>query len=251
MNSHKIIFITTSHHHLLLRAPSAKHLPEVGSSSGSGCGEEVVNGGGESGGSGDGEEDVEELIVRRLEELRLDATDVELTEEWSINDQLQEDELLAMKFIYEENVCFLDKWNGMRSFQIHIHIKIPGELMVSAKFPAANNPMPQGAGMDDFSYSFEVQYLPPIVLSCLFPRSYLSLSPPLFTISVQWLDTVRISSLCSMLHSLWKDQAGLEIMYRWVEWLQDCSLSYLGFDDGVVLGPSDVASANSGSISPE
>ncbi|GAB2209730.1 hypothetical protein Droror1_Dr00026953 [Drosera rotundifolia] len=238
-----------------------EHQSEVGSSrygGGEGVEKEKIVNGGDEGGVDEGEEDVEGLVVRRLEELRLlGAEEVELTEEeWRINDQLQEDELLAMKSIYEENIYVLERWKGMRSFQIHIHVEISGELTVSAKFAAANNPKSQAAGIDDFLYSFKVQYLPPIVLTCLIPRTYPSHSPPQFTISIQWLNSARISSLCSMLDSLWKDKEGQEIMYCWVEWLQECSLTYLGFIDGVVLGPYGIENAVdkraiSGIISPD
>ncbi|GAB2273131.1 hypothetical protein Dimus_007936 [Dionaea muscipula] len=202
-------------------------------------------------------EDIVGLLMSRLQELRLGAEEVELTEEERrSNDQLQEDELLAMESIYGENIYVLEKWRSLRSFQIHIHVEIPGELTVSAKINAARDPKSKATVLDEFSYIFKVQYLPPIVLTCLFPKSYPSHSPPLFTISIRWLDSARISSLCSMLDTLWNDQPGQEIMYHWVEWLHNCSLSYLGFGDGVVLGPYGMENASdrraiSGSISPD
>ncbi|KAK4389934.1 E3 ubiquitin-protein ligase [Sesamum angolense] len=51
-------------------------------------------------------------------------------------------------------------------------------------------------------------------------------------------------------------QAGQEVIYQWVEWLQGCSLSYLGFDDEIILGPYVVRHdedrrAISGSVTPD
>ncbi|GFZ15469.1 NDR1/HIN1-like 8 [Actinidia rufa] len=179
-----------------------------------------------------------DYIGGRLEELRLGAEEPELSEEQlRINDQLQEDELLVMESICGDNIFILDKQKGLRSFEIHIHAKAPSELTIFAKLTSSSDLESQTENSNEFSYSFKVQYLPPIVLSCLLPKSYPSHLSPYFTISVQWLDSGKISNLCSMLDSIWKGQPGQEVIYGWVEWLQTSSLSYLGFDKEIVLGP--------------
>lgn len=139
--------------------------------------------------------------------------------------------------------------------QIHIHIEAPGEIAVSTKLNSSTDPN-NTSSSGDFSYSFTVRHLPPIMLTCSLPKSYPSHQPPYFTLSVQWLDSIKISGLCSMLDSLWMDQQGQEIIYQWVEWLQSSSLSHLGFNKEIVLGPygiKDVGDrrALTGSVSPD
>ncbi|XP_021292412.1 E3 ubiquitin-protein ligase RNF14 isoform X1 [Herrania umbratica] len=211
-----------------------------------GDGEEIE--GDESQNSADG-------VVSRFEELRLRVDEPELSEErLRINDQLQEDELLAMKSIYGENVFILDREMGLRSLKIHIHLEGSGETIITTKLNSSND-VGESETSDDFSYSFKVQYLPPIVLTCLLPRSYPSHLPPYFTISVQWLHSARISDLCSHLDLIWKEQEGREVIYQWADWLQNFSLSYLGCDKEIMLGPYGIENtgerrAISGSVSP-
>ncbi|KAE8055655.1 hypothetical protein FH972_012482 [Carpinus fangiana] len=196
-------------------------------------------------------------VLKRLEELRLGMEEPELSEEQlRINDQLQEDELLAMESIYGDNVFMLDRHSGLRSFQIHIDVEAQGEVAITAKLNSSGDFETKIDSSDDFSYSFKVQYLPPILLTCLLPKSYPSHLPPYFTISVQWLDSSRISNLCSMLDTIWREQPGQEVMYQWVEWLQSSSLSHLGFDKEIMLGPYGIRHAGdrravSGIFSPD
>ncbi|PHT27216.1 hypothetical protein CQW23_33183 [Capsicum baccatum] len=122
-------------------------------------------------------------VWTRLEKLQLGVEEPELSpEQLRINDQAQEDELLVLESIFGDNVFVLDRQNGLRCFQIHVHIEVPDELTVS------------------------------------------------------WLNSANISSLCSMLDSIWKDLLGQEIIYQWVEWLHGSSLSHLRFDREIKLG---------------
>ncbi|KAL2901291.1 E3 ubiquitin-protein ligase RNF14 [Bienertia sinuspersici] len=180
-------------------------------------------------------------VVGRLVEIQFGVEEVELSEEQiRINDQAQEDELLAMESIYGDNVYVLEKQSGLRSFQIHIHIELPSTYTVSAKLNAdinANSNSKLGAS-DEFLYSFRIQ-------------SYPSHSPPAFTVSVQWLHESKISKLCSMLDFLWNEQPGLEILYQWVDWLHSSSLPYLGFMKSLCLDPTIREVLQIGVLSPE
>ncbi|KAK6934964.1 RWD domain [Dillenia turbinata] len=180
-------------------------------------------------------------VSKRLEGLLLGTEEADLSEEQlRINDQLQEDELLAMESIYGDNI-FLLRWErGLRSFQIHVHIETPNGIAVSTNLDMSADPNVKANGSAEFSYSFKVNYLPPILLTCFLPKSYPSHLPPYFTVSVKWLDVARISELCSMLDSIWMKQPGQEVIYQWVEWLHGSSLSHLGLDKEIILGPYNV-----------
>ncbi|KAL5712942.1 RBR-type E3 ubiquitin transferase [Ranunculus cassubicifolius] len=191
----------------------------------------------------------------RLKEVRSIYKESELTEEQlTINNQLQQDELLALEAIYGDNLTILET-DGQNSFQIAIHIEPPTEFTVSAKLHSRNENLAPSTS-NAFDYSFQVEHLPPIVFTCLLPKSYPSHSPPLFTISVQWLDSVRVSSLCRALDSLWTDQPGQEVIYNCLDWLHTSSLTYLGIDKELVLGPYNTPDAEderaiSKSVSPD
>ncbi|KAF9604883.1 hypothetical protein IFM89_011165 [Coptis chinensis] len=191
----------------------------------------------------------------------------ELSEEQlTINNHLQEDELLAMEAIYGDNLTIGRTEGGQKSFQIRVHIETLGELTISAKLHSPKeNVEPGGKSTsliapaqhsNEFLYTFAVQYLPPIVLTCLLPNSYPSHQPPYFTLSIQWLNSLRISNLCRMLDSFWTDKPGQEVIYQWVDWLHSSSLSHLGFDKEITLGPYNMPDAGDsrafrGSVSPE
>ncbi|KAI3856521.1 hypothetical protein MKX03_028363 [Papaver bracteatum] len=148
--------------------------------------------------------------------------------------------------------------------EINIHIDVPDKLIVytkniggEVKFGGIGSEAMATADNNSnaFFYStFKVQYLPPIVLTCLLPNGYPSHCAPLFTICVQWLDPMRISSLCQMLDRIWTDQSGKEIVYPWVDWLHNSSLSHLEFDNnnnGIPFGnkASDNAAGDRRAIS--
>lgn len=207
--------------------------------------------------------------ARRLEELRLSSASeqppVLLTEEQLLlNNQLQEDELLALEAIYGDNLSVIKREGGYRLFQVIIHVQTPDDFAVSTVLhPFSENVKDEGKStsriadhLNEFCYTFKVHHLSPIVLTCLLPKSYPSHQPPYFTISVQWLDSFRISSLCAMLDLFWSSQPGQEVIYQWVEWLQSSSLSYLEIAKELTLGPykmSDTGDrrALSESVSPE
>ncbi|XP_026434776.1 E3 ubiquitin-protein ligase RNF14-like [Papaver somniferum] len=188
-----------------------------------------------------------DVISSRLEEILFVSQEPKLLseEQLRVNGRLQEEEIQAMEAIYGENFIVLDRQDGLRSFQIYIHIDVPSELIVYTKIGSCDGEVEFSklgsetiATPVNSNESFKVQYLPPILLTCLLSKAYPSHSAPCFTISVQWLDAMRISSLCKMLDTIWTDQSGQEIVYPWADWIQNSSLSYLEFGNRIPLTAS-------------
>lgn len=152
----------------------------------------------------------------------------------------------------------------MLLLQINIVNEVPSKYNVSAELSsfAGKCTEPDGEysdnadNQDGFLYTFDVQYLPPLLFTCLLPPSYPSHSSPCFTIYADWLSSTRISVLCRMLDKMWLEHSGQEVLYQWVEWLHVSALSFLNFNGEVRLGPYDANDkedkrAVSGSVCPE
>lgn len=186
-------------------------------------------------------ESIKEKGITRQLQPRLPLSEEQL----KINKHLQEDELLAVEAIYGENLTIFQRGDGEQSFQMQIHVETSDEISILAKRHSFNKNVKSGETLtctvdtDDhfngFLYTFKVRHLPPITLTCLLPKSYPSHQPPQFNLSVQWLNSLRISNLCLMLNSLWTEQPGQEVIYLWAEWLRSSSLSYLGLVNEIVL----------------
>jgi E3 ubiquitin-protein ligase RNF14 len=130
-------------------------------------------------------------------------------------------------------------------FQIYIRYDLPDGAEVRAKLSSATENLEGEECPDDgtedngneFSYIYNVEYLPPLILTCLLPRSYPSKDPPYFTITARWMDGPNVTQLCEMLDTIWAELPEQEVIYRWVEWVQNSSLAYLWCDGKVTLGP--------------
>ncbi|KAL6651307.1 hypothetical protein ACP70R_010232 [Stipagrostis hirtigluma subsp. patula] len=156
-------------------------------------------------------------------------------EQLRANDQLQQDEILALEAIYGDNIGIFGEKDGLRSFEIHVHCEILDGISVTTEISQGVDDDPS----NQYFHTFSVQHLAPISLTCLMPPSYPSHHPPYFTLGAQWLGSVKVSSLCQMLDSIWAQQPGQEVVFEWVQWLQSSALPHLGFADQIVIRQSD------------
>uniref|UniRef100_A0ABM0MDS1 RBR-type E3 ubiquitin transferase n=1 Tax=Saccoglossus kowalevskii TaxID=10224 RepID=A0ABM0MDS1_SACKO len=85
--------------------------------------------------------------------------------------------------------------------------------------------------------TFSVAQLTPLQINVTFPLSYPSDDPPFFTLCSEWLDGGQLSALCRHLDAMWGEMSQLPIVYSWVDWLKNESLSFLGLEKTVVLSP--------------
>ncbi|KAL6652118.1 hypothetical protein ACP70R_011043 [Stipagrostis hirtigluma subsp. patula] len=254
------------------RAPDPLHLPapdfsgEASSSSSTSLATELRSGFCE--GAGDGEGAVLDLdspwVAAAEVELILEAAAAEAAaaalkisgeeeleeEEIRDNQQRQEDELMALEAIYGDDLAVFENKGGLQYFQIKIRYDVADGTGVCANLSSASvcskdegcsDGIRHGDGLDVFSYNCNLDYLPPLILTCLLPRSYPSKDPPFFTVSAKWMDGPQVSQLCEMLDTIWAELPGQEVVYQWVEWLRNSSRSHLWFDGKMTLGPDPVA----------
>lgn len=116
----------------------------------------------------------------------------------------QEEELLALKSIYEDERIFMRLPNE-KGGELNIFLEIPDNFLLkirSAHVPSSvkNKTTPAEVNQDNTSggrggNSFvcvPVKYLPPVVLNFELPRGYPSSEPPSFTLSCTWLTRFQV-----------------------------------------------------------
>lgn len=206
-------------------------------------------------------------IIKQLKKLSLAIKEPELSEsQVESNDQEQEDEVLALKAIYEDDVFSIEREDcNFRALKMSLHVELPENIAITVRLPSTSSKCELGGNNNRSSskdvpvgniYTFNAQHLLPIALTCVLPKSYPCLMPPQFMILAYWLDSDSISKLCNSLDNIWAGEPGQVILYKWAEWLRSSSLSHLGFEHEILLDPFNMQSktdwrAISGFSSPD
>ncbi|CAM0903059.1 unnamed protein product [Alopecurus aequalis] len=142
--------------------------------------------------------------------LHLHAENEADSDEIRDNQQRQDDELMALEAIYGDDLAVLENKGRLQHFQIYIRYELHDGAEVCAKITSGNRNPEDGKcpnddteqhdnGQDELSYNCNFEYLPPLILTCLLPKSYPSKDPPYFTVTAKWMDEHNVSQLCEML----------------------------------------------------
>lgn len=129
----------------------------------------------------------------------------------------QEDELLALASIYDE-----DEFKRAESSQ-------GGEINVCLELPSSFKIFVYGDEKQNKEDLIEyiVSFLPPLVLNFDLPPDYPSYSPPKYTLSCKWLFRAQLSALCTSLDKIWKDGGNCVVLFSWMQFLKEETLSFL------------------------
>lgn len=129
----------------------------------------------------------------------------------------QKDEVTALESIYNQEEFSYQEENGQFNCTLKIFLNLPQNYHLKYK------DLRQKTGSVN---EVQILYLPPLTLHVILPKDYPSVSPPTFTLRSSWLRPMALSKLCTKLDFLWKTNKQ-EILYTWVEFLQEETLKTL------------------------
>uniref|UniRef100_UPI00398F1F6C E3 ubiquitin-protein ligase RNF14 isoform X1 n=2 Tax=Pristiophorus japonicus TaxID=55135 RepID=UPI00398F1F6C len=151
----------------------------------------------------------------------------------------QEDELLALASIYEE-----DEFKRAESAQ-------GGEISICLELPPNFTIFVCGDEKQNKKEPIEyiVSFLPPLVLNFELPPDYPSCSAPKYTLSCKWLFRAQLSALCACLDRIWKDNGSCVVLFSWMQFLKEETLSVLRIESPLeiqrnIKGKSDCIFSN-------
>ncbi|KYN38237.1 E3 ubiquitin-protein ligase RNF14 [Trachymyrmex septentrionalis] len=142
----------------------------------------------------------------------------------------QKDEVTALESIYTEEEFSYHEENGRFECTFKIFVNLPAKCHLSYKDLRHEV---------DLAQEVQISYLPPLTLHVTLPEDYPSMSAPTFMLCSSWLYPVVLSKLCRKLDILWENSKQ-EILFIWVEFLQDKTLSYLKIKDHCPIGRNPI-----------
>ncbi|RWS16199.1 E3 ubiquitin-protein ligase RNF14-like protein [Dinothrombium tinctorium] len=130
------------------------------------------------------------------------------------NTSLQDDELLALKSIFERDVLIVDESEHKGRFFANVVLPNTPFSIVYKDDETGDNS------------TFEVHHLPPIELFFELPAKYPCAQQPSYLISCTWLSQNDLTDICSHLDSLW-EESHCEVLFTWFSFLQNDVLNFL------------------------
>lgn len=130
----------------------------------------------------------------------------------------QKDEIIALESIYTKEEFSANEVDGQNHCTLKIFINLPENYCLIYK--DTRNP-------EQTFDRVSIAHLPPLTLLIRLPLDYPAEKPPEFTLFCPWLKRSLMAKLCRQLDKLWEDNKGQEIIFTWVEFLQNEILDFL------------------------
>ncbi|RNA07733.1 E3 ubiquitin- ligase RNF14 [Brachionus plicatilis] len=129
---------------------------------------------------------------------------------------IQDDEILALKSIYEEeDILVFDE--KTRSGKFIVKISSDEATVFQLNFPEEN-------------VQIQLLHLTPIILEFYFPDNYPSVYAPQFKLICRWLSEDYLTKICNKLDELWEQNSQIPILFTWISFLQDEIFDFLSLE---------------------
>ncbi|KAG7276324.1 hypothetical protein CRUP_024354 [Coryphaenoides rupestris] len=150
--------------------------------------------------------------------------------------EAQEDELLALGSIFGPEVLVRAADDGAPSSaaaagELRVSVELPQDFFIAVKD-------------GDALVYFGISSLPPLTVRFELPEDYPSSAPPSSTLTCGWLTHTQIYALNTHLADLYQATGGAVVLFSWVQFLKEDTLSFLDINSLLVL-PSDEHSPTS------
>jgi|UPI00048F25D0 E3 ubiquitin-protein ligase RNF14 len=110
-------------------------------------------------------------------------------------------------------------------------------------------------GREPIAGPFDINYLTPVHMKCSFPRDYPSVSPPSFSLKIEWLSYSDVSKVCKKMDEIWESVGpGCPVIFEWIDFLTNSLFSFLGLDclkigfDSIDLGRGNSKAASAAEL---
>ncbi|TPX65195.1 hypothetical protein SpCBS45565_g05303 [Spizellomyces sp. 'palustris'] len=153
------------------------------------------------------------------------------------NKERQENEVVALKAIYDRDFSFEQAHTGniYGSFSLRLDLGDEVEIVITRLPPRetedvrANGPAPASPQSCLVRHNVVVRFLPPIIIHFRLPAAYPSQSPPQFALVCQWLLPQQLAGLKSELLQIWEQEKDV-CLYNFAEHLLQKGMEQLQVD---------------------
>jgi E3 ubiquitin-protein ligase RNF14 len=137
-------------------------------------------------------------------------------------------ELTALQAIFPELIV-----DGRSPFTASLDLRIAPSEPVSVIFKDVSDQSPTEAE-DRHHPIHQLRYLPSIHIGITLPEGYPTKTPPVLRLSTtpKWIPRETIATLLNQCEKLWEDIGHDQVMYLFIDYLQDCAFEAFGLLNG-------------------